>query len=190
MSSSFNRASGVLPLRFAAAVLAGLAAFGVDFADAAPAIPPVKIGIEKCVPTVLAKHPGEVLQVVLKIEDGQPVWEIEVEAEDKRLYDIECSGASGKIVETEERFMSADAPAFKAKAKLSEAEATKIVSARHPGTIEVVDYEMEADGTPVYEYDIELADGTDIRVEIDAVAGKLREAKAELIEIGRMPGAK
>lgn len=154
---------------------------------AAPKIPKVSVGIEKCVPNVLAKYPGDVLQVVLKPEDGKPVWEIEIEGKDGKLWDIECSGATGKIVETEERFRSADAAGFKEKVKVSEADATKTALAKYPGKVESVEYEAESDGTPTYEFDIELASGDDIRVEVDAVTGKLSEAHPELIEIGRIP---
>lgn len=154
---------------------------------AAPKIPKVTVGIEKCVPTVLAKYPGDVLQVVLKPEDGKPVWEIEIEGKDGKLWDIECSGATGKIVEVEQRFKSADAAGFKEKVKVSEADATKTALAKYPGKVESVEYEVESDGTPTYEFDIELASGEDLRVEVDAITGKLSEANAELIEIGRIP---
>lgn len=174
------------PFRFPLATLT-VCALGAAPAFAAPKIPTVAVGIEKCVPTVLAKYPGEALQVVLKVEKGEPVWEIEVEAKDGRLYDVECSGKSGKIVETEERYKTADAAPFASKAKISAADATKIAIAKHPGTVEGIEFEVEDDGTPVYEFDIELADGSDIRVEVDAITGKLREAKAELVEVGRIP---
>lgn len=174
---------GALPIAVATSVLTLWSAAAI----AAPKIPKVSVGIEKCIPTVLAKHPGTVLQVVLKPEDGKPVWEIEVDGKDGKLWDVECSGATGKIVESEQRFKSADEAGFKDKVKISEADATKIALAKHPGKVERVEYELEANGTPVYEFDIELENGDDIRVEVDAVTGKLHEAHAELIEIGRLP---
>lgn len=149
--------------------------------------PTVAFGVDQCVPTVLAQQPGEVLQVVLKPEGGVPVWEIEVEATDGRLYDIECSGATGKIVETERRFRSADEPGFREKVKVSQAQAQKTALAKYPGKVERVEYEFEADGTAVYEFDIQLANGQDMRVEVDAGTGKLHEGHHELVEIGRLP---
>lgn len=181
------RRSAALPRTLVATAALTACALWSAGVVAAPKIPKVAVGIEKCVPTVLAKYPGEALQVVLKVEKGEPVWEIEVEAKDGRLYDVECSGKSGKITETEERFKSADAAPFAAKAKVSAADATKTALAKHPGTVEGIEFEIEDDGTPVYEFDIEGADGQDIRVEVDAVTGKLREAKAELVEVGRIP---
>ena len=173
------------PWLFVAAIssLAAATSYGI----AATKMPKVVYGVDHCVPVVLAKHPGEVLQAVLKPEDGKPVWELEVEAKDGKLWDVECSGATGKIVETEQRFKSADAAGFKEKVKVSEADARKTALAKHPGTVEMVEFEVEANGTPVYEYDIEQAGGQDIRVEVDAVTGKLHEANLELIEIGRIP---
>jgi uncharacterized membrane protein YkoI len=187
--TSLRQLASRTPLRrcVSACVAVGTAALSSPAATAAPKMPQVAFGIERCVPTVLAKYPGDALQVLLKVEDGAPVWEVEVEAKDGRLYDVECSGKTGKIVETEERFKSADAAPFAAKAKVSAADATRTALAKHPGTVEQVEFEVESDGTPVYEFDIELADGSDIRVEVDAVTGKLRAAKAELVEVGRIP---
>lgn len=176
------------PFHAVPAALAGAACLLVAQAGlAAPKMPKVSVGLEKCVPTVLAKHPGDVLQAVLKPEEGKAVWEIEVEGRDGKLWDIECSGVTGKIVEVEQRFKSADDAGFKAKVKITEEQAKGIALAKHPGTVESVEYEVEEDGTPVYEFDIQLASGEDIRVEVDAVTGKLHEAHAELIEIGRIP---
>lgn len=169
----------------AAVTLGGLAFAGT--AAAATKMPEVQFGVEKCVPAVLAKHPGEVLQVVLKPEDGKPVWEIEIAARDGKLWDVECSGATGKIVEVEQRFATADAPEFKAKVKVAEATARATALAKHPGTVTMVEFEIEEDGRAVYEYDIRLADGSHIRVEVDAGTGKLHEASPALLVIGRIP---
>lgn len=156
-------------------------------AKAAPErFPSVAVGIEKCGPTVLEKYPGEILQVVLKTERGEPVWEIEIETADGKLYDIECSGKTGKIVETETRFSSADAAGFKEKVKISEDKARELALARYPGEVERVEYELEADGSAVYEFDIKPAKGHDWRVEVDVTTGKVKEAHPEWLEIGRI----
>lgn len=176
--------------RVSTLVLAAAAALGLAVAGSAAAaskMPEVKYSVEKCVPTVLAKYPGEVLQVVLKPESGQPVWEIEIAARDGKLWDVECSGATGKIVEVEQRFATADAAGFKEKVKVPEATARATALAKHPGTVTMVEFEIEEDGRAVYEYDIRLADGSHIRVEVDAGSGKLHEASPVLLVIGRMP---
>ena len=148
--------------------------------------PAVAVGIEKCGPTVLKAHPGEILQAVLKTERGEAIWEIEIETADGKLYDIECSGKTGKIVEVETRVTRADAPGFKEKVKVTEAQARELELARHPGRIERVEYEIEADGSAVYEFDIKPEKGHDWRVEVDATTGKIKEAHPEWLEIGRL----
>lgn len=142
------------------------------------------VGIDACAKTVLAKYPGNILQVVLKKEKNEMVWEVEVQQKDK-LLDIECSARTGKIVETETRVISASDDAFKAKAKISEDEARKIAQAKYPGEVEYVEYEIESNGLLSYEFDIKTEKG-DVRVEVDAETGKIVEASQELLEIGQM----
>lgn len=171
------------------ALLASLVAATVSAqtpAKAEKAAPKVSVGIEKCLPTVLKEAPGEVLQVVLKSEGGKASWEIEIEGQDGKLHDIECSGVTGKITERELRVASADAPGFKEKVKVSEAQAQATALAKYPGSVERVEYEIEADGRVVYEFDIKPASGHDWRVEVDATTGEITEASPEWLEIGRL----
>lgn len=177
--------------RFAGvAMLATLGLVGTVVAQSGatkPEKPPkVKVGVETCVPTVLAKVPGEVLQVVLKSEKGRASWEIEIEGTDGKLHDIECSGVDGRITETETRVASADAAGFKEKVKVTEAQAQATALAKYPGTVERVEYEIESDGRAVYEFDIKPASGHDWRVEVDATSGEITEASPEWLEIGRL----
>lgn len=165
--------------------LAALAAAGLAHADN-HAIPALKFGVERCLPTVLAKTPGETLQAVLKAEGKDYVWEFELVTPDGKLHDIECSAMTGKIVETETRVTSADAPGFKEKMKVTEATARATALAKYPGEVERVEFEIEADGKVVYEYDIKTPKG-DWRVEVDATSGAIVEASRELLEIGRLP---
>ena len=180
----FHRARSILVV---AALGAASGALAQQAASVPEGFPEVKVGVERCGPVALAKYPGDILQAVLKTERGEAVWEIEVETRDGRLYDIECSGVSGEIVEVETRYPSADAPEFKAKAKITEDKAREIALARHPGRIEGVEYEIEADGRAVYEFDIKPADGSrDWRVEVDAATGEIGEAHPEWLQIGRV----
>lgn len=165
--------------------LAALAAAPV-WAQKAEKFPKVAVGIERCGPTVLAKFPGEILQAVLKTEKGAASWEIEIEGADGKLYDIECSGVTGKITETETRVTSADAPGFKEKVKVSEEAAKATALAKFPGTVERVEYEIESDGRVVYEFDIKPASGHDWRVEVDATSGEITESSPEWLEIGKI----
>lgn len=143
-----------------------------------------KVGIETCLPTVLAKQPGEALQVVLKSEDdGELNWEVEVAGKDGKFYDIECSADTGKIVEVEQRVAHAFDPLFKA--KVSEHAAAQTALAKFPGKIERVEYEIESDGKLSYEFDIETKDG-DVRVEVDAVSGEIVSFSKEVLDIGNL----
>ncbi len=172
------------PLLLALGTAALLSATFVQ-ADGAAKAPKVKFGLEACLPAVLAKHPGEALQAVLKAEGKEAVWEIEVEAAGGKFFDVECSGKTGKIIEVEERVASADAAGFKDKAKVSEAAARATVLAKYPGEVERVEFEIESDGKVSYEYDVKTKAG-DMRVEVDAVSGEIVEASKELLEVGRL----
>lgn len=163
---------------------AALLSTGLVQADKHAKLPKVKHGLESCAPAVLSKHPGDILQAVLKAEGKESVWELEVKSGGK-FYDVECSADSGKIVETEERVASADDAGFKAKAKVNEAAARATALAKHPGEVEAVEFEIEPDGKVSYEYDIKTAAG-DLRVEVDAVSGAIVESSKELLEIGKL----
>ncbi len=140
-------------------------------------------GIESCAKAALAQAPGELTQATLKQEPEGRVWEFEIKQADGKLFDIECSDSAGTIVESETRVASAADPAFAAIAKVDEAAArTKALEAK-AGTVERVEFELEADGKASYEYDIKTADG-DYRIEVDAVSGEVVESSSELLEIG------
>lgn len=168
---------------FAAAALAAASASASEM----PKPPSTRATMQACLATVLTAKPGKAIQVVLKQEGRVAVWEFEIEGKDGKNWDVECSGATGKVVETEERVKSADDPAFKAKAKVGEEAARKTVLDTYPGKVERTEYEIEADGSASYEFDIELKDGSEMRVEVDAASGKIVEASKEYLDIGRVP---
>ena len=164
---------------------AALAASTAPAASTRPVASP-KVGVDVCARAALAKHPGTILQAVLKQEKGAMVWELEIREADNKLVDVECSGATGKLVEHESRVASADDPAFKAKAKVSEEQARQTALKAHPGEVEHVNYEIESDGRVSYEFDIKTDKG-DMRVEVDAESGRITEVSRELLEIGVLP---
>ena len=96
--------------------LLALLALGVSLPAAADMkkAPATKVSLQQCLATALSAKDGKALQVVLKSEGKEPVWEFEIAAKDGKYWDVECSGKTGKVVEIEERVMSADDPAFKA----------------------------------------------------------------------------
>jgi len=152
------------------------------FADDTPP-PKTKVSLEACEKTVLDKYPGKVVKVELKREKGVHVFEFDIQGAEK-TWDIECSGKTGKIVEVEEEVADAEAPAFKAKAKISLDDAKKIALKKYPGVVTEVEYEIESDGAASYEFDIVGKNGKETKVEVDATSGKIVEANPELWQRG------
>ena len=156
------------------------------FADHHEKLPKTKYSIEHCLSQALKVKAGTVVKSELKMEDKTPVYEFDIETPDGKAWDVECSTKTGKIIETEEEVDNADDAQFKPKMKVSEEDARKTALAAYPGEIIEVEYEIEEDGTPTYEFDILTQGGkVEMKVEIDAVTGKLVEADHELVQIGK-----
>lgn len=166
-------------LVFVAPVLLGVTL--PAFADDAP--PKTKVSLEQCEKIVLAKYPGKVVKIELKREKGVPVFEFDIQGTEK-TWDIECSAKSGKITEEEEEVANADAPAFKAKTKVSLEAAQRIALKKYPGEIIETEYEIESDGAASYEFDIKTKTGKEMKVEVDATSGKIVEANEEIWQRG------
>ncbi|MEZ0231281.1 MAG: PepSY domain-containing protein [Methylophilaceae bacterium] len=147
--------------------------------------PKTKVGLEVCVAAALKEKAGEIVKLELKLEKKVPVYEFDINSPDGTEWDVECNALTGKIVEVEQEVASADHPLFKAKAKVSEADARKTALTAYPGEIIEVEYEIEADGAATYEFDIKGKDGKEIKVEVDAASGKIVEAHPEVFQIGK-----
>lgn len=81
--------------------------------------------------------------------------------------------------------VSADSPVFKEKARISLEEAKAIALKKYPGTIVETEFEIEADGSASYEFDIARKNGKEMKVEVDATSGKIVEANRELWQSGK-----
>ena len=138
----------------------------------------------KCVKAALSKHDGKIVKVELKSEAKKPVYEFDIESPDGTAWDVECDVKTSKIIETEQEVKSDDTK-FKAVAKVSEADAKATALAAHPGTVVETEYELESDGTASYEFDILEADKEEVKVEVDAVTGKIVEVDYEVYQIGQ-----
>ena len=75
-------------------------------------------------------------------------------------------------------------PVFKSGAKINIEQAKDNVLRIHPGRIVNEEREVGMDGSLTYEFDIQTKAGYEIKVDIDAVTGKIEEASFELYEIG------
>ena len=147
--------------------------------------------METCMKAALAKHPGEVLTLEAEIENGKPIYEFDIKGKDGKEWEVECDAKTGKVTEVEQEVADADAPAFSAddpafkeKAKISQEDAKKIALAKYPGEVVDTEFAIESDGNPSYEFDIKTADGKEWEVEVSAVTGKILEVEQEIYQVG------
>lgn len=146
--------------------------------------PKTKASIQSCIPAALKEHDGKVVKVEFKTEKNEPVYEFDIESADGKAWDIECSGKTGKVIEVEQEVKDAEDALFKAKVKVSEADARQTALNAHAGEIVEVEYEIEPDGAASYEFDIVDKDGKERKVEVDATSGKIVEDNEETFQIG------
>lgn len=162
-----------------------IGAFAANNLEAAEtAFPKTKVSIEKCLQAALKEKAGTVVKAELKIEDKQPVYEFDIESADGKSWDVEVSTKTGKVTEVEQEVKNADDPLFKAKLKVTEADAKKTALEAFTGEIVETEYEIEPDGAASYEFDIKTKDG-EVKVEVDATTGKIVEHSNEIYQIGR-----
>lgn len=140
--------------------------------------------IDLCVQAAKEARPGTLVKIESIEMEGKSIYELEVRDENGFEYELMCDIKSGKIVETEGEAESPMAEAFKSKMKVVEEDAIKTALKAYPGKVEEVEYELEENGDVSYEIDIMQANGTEMKVEVDAVSGKIIEAWKENWEIG------
>ncbi len=149
------------------------------------AYPKTKISLETAVKAALKEKDGEIVKLEFKLEGKVPVYEFDIETADGKAWDVEINALTGKVKEVEQEVKNADDPLFKAKAKVSEADAKKTALEAYPGEVIETEYEIEADGSPTYEFDIKTKDGGEVKVEVDAATGKITEHHQEFYQIGK-----
>ena len=138
-----------------------------------------------CLQAAQARLAGAAVKLELKLEADKPVYEIEI-AGNGRTMEFECDASTGQITETEQEVDSPEHPLFKPKANLSLDKARAIALKAQPGTIVETEFEIESDGSAVYEFDIRTADGAEVKLEVDAATGRLTESgQQELYQVGR-----
>ncbi len=138
----------------------------------------------KCVVAALSKHDGNIVKLEMKSEQKTAMYEFDIESADGTAWDIECNVKTGKVTEVEQE-VKADDVKFVALAKVNEADAKATALAAHSGNVVETEYELEPDGKASYEFDIEEADGEEIKVEVDATSGKIVEVSYEVYQIGK-----
>lgn len=143
--------------------------------------------IDACIAAAKQVKPGAIVKLESIEAEGKSVYEIEVRDENGFEYEVMCDIKTGKVIETESEVESPMAEAFKSKATVAEEDAIKTALKAYPGKVEEVEYEIEDDGKASYEIDIMQADGTEMKIEVDATSGKIIETWKENWEIGIEP---
>ncbi|MEQ8663947.1 MAG: PepSY domain-containing protein [Gammaproteobacteria bacterium] len=121
-------------------------------------------------------------------DEREAAYEITVVPTSGRRWEFECSARSGAILEIEQAVDGADDPLFAA-ASIDLATARATATRIYPGTVRAVGYEIQADGSPAYEFDIEDVDGVAFKIEVDAVSGRITEVQIKLWQIGGEQGS-
>ena len=166
-------------------IIAGAFVATSSLQAAETAYPKTKISMETAVKAALKEKNGDIVKVEFKLEGKTPVYEFDIETPDGKAWDVEINALTGKVKEVEQEVKNADDPLFKAKAKISEADAKKTALEAYPGEVTETEYEIEADGSATYEFDIKTKDGAEIKVEVDAATGKFSEHHQEFYQIGK-----
>jgi uncharacterized membrane protein YkoI len=147
--------------------------------------------MEKCMKAALASKPGRTIKLEFKDERGTPTYEFNILGKDGKEWELECDGNTGKIVETEQEVPSANHALFKGKRKISEREARAAALKAQPGKVVELEFEIEENGDASYEYDILTADGTEMKLEVDAATGNIVEqGQQEFYQIGEESDAR
>lgn len=141
------------------------------------------VRMEVCLDRAIDTVPGHPRKLELKLEDGEPVYEFDIQVADGTVYNVECNARLGSIVEIE-REVSAEDPVFTRYAKVSAAAARETALAFHPGEVVAMEREVGGDGSVTYEFDIRTKLGYEVKVDVDAVTGEIEEANIEVYEIG------
>ena len=142
------------------------------------------VKVEQCLDQAYDTIPGHARKLEFKIEGDDPIYEFDIESSnDGSTYNVECNAEEGYIIEVE-REVDENNPLFKNGAKVTLQEAKDFALKIHPGRVVAEEREIGMDGTLTYEFDIQTITGYEIKVDVDAVTGKIEEANFELYEIG------
>ncbi|MDT0617530.1 PepSY domain-containing protein [Salinisphaera sp. P385] len=144
------------------------------------------VPITTCLDAAAAVKPGEFAKVEYldPSAEGVPAFVIEVRNEASDSWELSCDARSGAIYEIESEVAGPDDPRFAGTAKLTTADAEARALALVPGRILEVEYEVDANGDPVFELDIRDGDGVERKIEVHAVTGEILETSVEHWEIG------
>ena len=119
---------------------------------------------EQCRKRALQLRPGQIIKVEFKIEYDMQVYEFDIRDQNNHDWDIECAAATGEIIEIEEEVYGGGDSRFAERMTIGYREAKQKALALYPGEILEVEYEIEEDGVPVYEFDIQQVNGETVKI--------------------------
>lgn len=140
-------------------------------------------GLDVCVASAMEMHPGEIVSLRAEMEDKNHQFELDIKGDDGKSWEVECDSKSGKVLEVE-REVAADDKEFTSQAKVRLDAALKTALDAYPGAVMKIEYEIEENNKPSYEFDIKTADGQLLEVEVDAITGELKPVEKVLYQIG------
>lgn len=145
------------------------------------------VRLETCLKAASKIKAGEYVKVESITLNGVPSYEIEVRDAEGMEWELMCNMNTGRIYELEREADSAADPLFAKRAKVKEADARAAVLALYPGEIREIEYEIESNGDPTYEFDIADAQNREFKVEVSAASGEIIEVAFEEWQIGIEP---
>jgi uncharacterized membrane protein YkoI len=162
--------------------------YSISFANDSDNLDDIKlyniVKVEQCLDQAYDTIPGHARKLEFKIEGDDPIYEFDIEStNDGFTYNVECNAEEGLIVEIEKE-VGAENKTFLNAAKITIDQARVSVLNIHPGEVVNEEREIGMEGSFTYEFDIQTIAGYEIKVDVDAVTGKIEEASFELYEIG------
>ena len=98
-----KKSLAILALVIVAGLVGAVLFYGNDYKhDNRPVILDLKKHNEvmsTCIKTALTKHPGAIIGIDMEIEDGRPIFDIDIQGADGKYWEIECDAESGIVVE-------------------------------------------------------------------------------------------
>jgi len=130
--------------------------------------PATRAPVASMLRSLLARHPGHVLEVELKsAADNRLIYEIQLILLDGRLREFVVDAQSGEVIGSEghrREVLSRLRPL---------PDILDHLPARYRGVMQEAELEYDQDGKYFYEIEIRLADGRIIELDVDAISGEI-----------------
>jgi uncharacterized membrane protein YkoI len=140
---------------------------GAELRHAAPPSAP-QANLPKAVSSLLARHPGKVLELELKrTADQRQIYEIQVILQDGRLREFVIDAQSGELIDGNGHRQEV------LKKLMPLPDILERLPARYRGIVREVELEYDQDGRYFYEIEVRLGDGRVFELDIDAISGKV-----------------